>query len=386
MTTKLVVIGASYLQLPLVSRAREMGIETHVFAWEKGAVARDACDRFYPISIVEKDIILEEARKINPDGIISIASDLAMVTVNYLANQLGLVGNSSEVTGRTTNKYLMRKKLSGSRLPCPRFALAGEQINLGDTGLGFPVIVKPTDRSGSRGVTKVLDTAELSQALERAVGESFEGKAVVEEFVEGYEISVEMISWQGEHHFLAMTDKVTSGPPHFVESEHHQPSCLPAQVQEEVKRTVKDALTCLGVRYGASHSELMITPNGHLYIIEIGARMGGDLIGSHLVELSTGYDFVKGVVEVCLGSFSPVKKSKADFSGVYYIILPPGRVTRIIDHTTDYPEIVNKQIFVNEGDVVGEAKESAGRAGYYIYAGPKKFIPDVCPVSILTEQ
>ena len=109
MKKRLIIIGASYLQLPLILKAREMGIETHAFAWEEGAVAKSYCDYFYPISIVEKDTIVNEARRIQPDGVASIGSDLAAVTVNYIANELGLTGNSLETTALTTNKYLMRK-------------------------------------------------------------------------------------------------------------------------------------------------------------------------------------------------------------------------------------------------------------------------------------
>ena len=95
---KLVIIGANNFQLPLIKKAKQLGMETHVFAWEKGAVGREFADYFYPISIIEKELILKEAEKIKPDGIISIGSDLATATVNYVADKLGLIGNSLECT------------------------------------------------------------------------------------------------------------------------------------------------------------------------------------------------------------------------------------------------------------------------------------------------
>jgi len=386
MQDTLVVIGASYLQLPLILKAHQMGLTTHAFAWEEGAVARSHCDFFYPISIVEKEAILEETKRIQPNGVISIASDLAMVTVNYLAGKLGLIGNPLDVTDRTTNKHLMRQKLSQGDLPCPKFFLADEACTLNADNLRFPVIVKPTDRSGSRGVTKVHGEAELAAAVERAVSESLKNEAIVEEFIEGREISVEMISWEGKHHPLAVTDKVTSGPPFFVETQHHQPSHIRPEVTLKVLRTVDAALTCLGVQYGASHSELLITPEGEVYIVEIGARMGGDFIGAHLVELSTGYDFVKAVIEVAMGEFREVEKPRQDCAGVYYVAARSGIVTQIIDRTSDYPEIIHKGIFVEEGDIVSDPKESNDRLGYYIYAGPERFPTDIHPLSIATER
>ena len=106
---KLAIIGASYLQLPLIEKAKSMGIETHVFAWAANDVGETAADHFYPISIVEKKQILDKCRQIGIDGICSIASDLAMLAVNYVAEQMGLTGNSMECTLRSTNKHLMRQ-------------------------------------------------------------------------------------------------------------------------------------------------------------------------------------------------------------------------------------------------------------------------------------
>ena len=109
MKRDLAIIGASYLQLPLIEKAKEMGYRTHVFAWAAGDVGETAADYFYPVSIVEKDEILEKCRRIGICGICSIASDLAMTTVNYVAERLGLPGNSVSATAKSTNKYLMRK-------------------------------------------------------------------------------------------------------------------------------------------------------------------------------------------------------------------------------------------------------------------------------------
>jgi biotin carboxylase len=385
MKTKLVVIGASYLQVPLILKARQMEIETHVMAWEQGAVGRAHCDYFYPISITEKEAILEKAREIAPQGVATIASDLAAIAVNYVAHGLGLTGNSLEVTARTTNKHLMRQSLSAGGLPCPRFMLVKTPSDAAGCDFALPVIVKPTDRSGSRGVTKVQDLAGLPAAVERALGESLAKQALIEEFIEGREISVETITCNGVHHILAMTDKVTSGAPYFVETQQHQPSTLPAAVKMQVYGIVEKALTCLGVRFGASHSELLITAESRPYIVEIGARMGGDFIGSHLVELSTGYDFLRGVVEVALGRFGPVAQTRNQCAGIYYLTAAPGVVTQIVDQTGGVPAIVQKDVFVKKGDAIREIRESGDRLGYFIYAASSKFAPETPPLAVVTQ-
>lgn len=293
------------MQQPLVEKARKMGLRTICFAWAEGAVCKDMCDRFYPVSVTEKEEILRICREERIDGICTIASDVAAPTVAYVAEQMGLTGNPYEASLRANNKYLMRKALKRAGVDCPEFMCVSEGVReLGNERvreLEMPLIVKPSDRSGSLAVTKVEKREELEAAVREAQEVSFKGEAMVEEFIEGREISVEMISRRGVHYALQITDKVTTEAPHFVELEHHQPSTLPAAMQEQIFAITRRALDALGLTNGASHSEYKITKEGRIVVMEIGGRMGGDFIGSHLVQLSTGYDFLRGVIEVALG-------------------------------------------------------------------------------------
>jgi biotin carboxylase len=151
------------------------------------------------------------------------------------------------------------------------------------------------------GVQRITQWDELKDAVHRALDVSIICEAMVEEYIDGREISVEMISCRGIHYALQITDKVTTGAPHFVELEHHQPSDLPAAMQTHIFDITRRALDALGLTNGASHSEYKITNEGRIAVMEIGGRMGGDFIGSDLVRLSTGYDFVEGVIRVALG-------------------------------------------------------------------------------------
>lgn len=367
---KLAIIGASYLQLPLVKKAKSMGIETHCFAWEEGAVCKRAADYFYPISIVDKEAIFVKCKEIAIDGITTIASDTSVITVNYVASQLGLISNPNEYSTNTTNKYLMRQCFMKNGVPSPKFALVDELDHYQIKGFKFPLIVKPTDRSGSRGVEKVLDPCQLEPAIERARKESFEHKAIVEEFVTGREVSVESITNEGQHYILQITDKVTTGAPFFVELEHHQPSTLPDGIKEKVRQIVLHALDSLHIQYGASHSELKIDEDGDIRVIEIGARMGGDFIGSNLVQLSTGYDFLKGVIEVALGSFHEPIITEHNYSGVYFLSEETKHLKTIIENWHDYPEIVEAEITDSE---LRHIECSGDRSGYLIYRSDSKF-------------
>ena len=337
----LAIIGASYLQQPVVERAKEMGLRTICFAWPQGAVCKDICDTFYPISITEKDEILRICREERVDGVCTIASDIAAPTVAYVAEQMGLAGNSYEASLRAHDKHLMREVLSAAGVDCPKYrAVHGSQFAV--DGLSLPLIVKPTDRSGSLAVTKVERWEDLERAVKAALEVSLAGEAMIEEFIEGREISVEMISCQGVHHALQITDKTTTGAPHFVELAHHQPSSLPAEMQTHIFEITKKALDALGLTSGASHSEYKITSEGRISVMEIGGRMGGDFIGSDLVRLSTGYDFLEGVIRVALGeTIHPQPKNLARSSVVF---TAPENVTCSAERT-GYIIYQNDEIF-----------------------------------------
>ena len=370
---KLAIIGASYLQRPLVEKAKEMGLYTICFAWAEGAVCKDLVDEFYPISIVDKDEILKVCQEKQIDGICTIASDVAAPTVAYVAENMGLIGNSHQASVTANNKYAMRQAFMNAGVPCPKFLCVEDGPDATtdkiENSMKLPLIVKPADRSGSLGVTKVENLDTLKEAIDNALACSFKKQAMVEEFVGGREISVEFISYQGKHYPLQITDKVTTGAPHFVELEHHQPSTLSAEIYAEIYAITENALNALGITNGASHSEYKITEDGEIYVIEIGGRMGGDFIGSDLVRLSTGYDFVKGVIEVALGLFKEPKLTKSSHSGVYFLCKETEHLLPIIQNANSISKIVKYEQTDTE---LRNISCSSDRSGYMIYQGDRK--------------
>lgn len=310
---KIAIIGANEFQDPLIRKAKALGYETHVFAWRDGAVGEKTADFFYPISIVEKDEILQKCRDLGIDCVASIGSDLAVHTVNYIARALGLPCNSAHTDLVATNKYQMRKAFAASGVYTPRFfeVAAGELPPEG--ALRYPVIVKPTDRSGSRGIFKAEKREQLPEAIAAACEQSFAKKAIVEEFFSGNEYSAECICWDGNHRILTFTKKYTTDAPHFIETGHVQPSDLTEQQRQLASATIERALCALDIRWGAAHAEFRVLPGGEIGIVEIGPRMGGDCIGSDLVQLSTGYDYLRMVIDTACGrapDFTPVSEGE----------------------------------------------------------------------------
>lgn len=361
----LAIIGASYLQLPLIKKAKEMGYVTHVFAWAADDVGEREADVFYPVSIVEKDAILDKCREIGICGICSIASDLAVITVNYVANALGLTGNSPSSTYKSTNKHAMRIAFEEQGDPSPKSIMFESVKQLDDIDITFPAIVKPTDRSGSRGIYKVGSKEEAVSVADAALSQSLEKKALIEEFVEGQEYSVEYISYKGKHHFLAMTKKYTTGAPHFIETGHLEPAPVTDIELENTKKTVEHALDTLEIKNGASHSEIKIDGNGNIKIIEIGARMGGDCIGSDLVRYSTGYDFVRMVIQVACGEEPDLSKVCEPVAVESVFIFNEHDIEIFNGIMKDRPNDI-LQVVDMHPEKIGHTTDSSNRAGCYI--------------------
>lgn len=367
MKEKLVIIGANDFQNQLILKAKKMGFETHVFAWKDGSIGEKTADVFYPISITEKDEILKICKEIRPSGVCSIASDLASITVNYVSNGLGLSCNSMETTLKCTNKYEMRKNLKDNNISTPKFIkVTNNEDTWNIDGMRFPMIVKPTDRSGSRGITKIFDKDDLKKAIYNATKDAFEKCAIVEEYIDGEEYSCEGICFEGNTHFLALTKKYTTGSPNFIETGHMEPSDIDEKYHKYIYNEIEKAVKSLGIKNSAIHAEFKFNNDGELGIIEIGARMGGDCIGSDLVFLSTGMDFIKMVIDVACGKepdFSIVRNpSKAQIK----FIFDKKDIEKMHLFTKKYPDKIYRISEINMS-LLGKTIDSSTRLGYYIF-------------------
>lgn len=361
---KLAVIGANEPLECFYKQARKLGYYLIGIAYEKGAVCKKYCDVFYPISFMDKEAVLDVCRKEKIDGIISFSLESALSTVTYVAQSLNLVSNSYECLELTSTKYAQREAFKKNGICVPKYYLLKDKRDLLGIDITFPVILKPIDSGGSQGVIKVDNCDQLENAYNYAVKHSRTSSVIVEEFIDGREFSVEHISYEGKHYLLQITDKVTSGAPHFIEMQHHQPANIDTLLYRKIEDLVSRALDALQIENSASHTELKLNTKGELYIIEIGARMGGDFIASDLVYLSTGYDFVRGVIELSMGNFIKPELCQSKYSGVYFYSRLAPYVREYIENSMLYPEIKECQV---TDEILPEVCSNADRGGYLIY-------------------
>lgn len=363
---KLAIIGANSSINVLIEKAKSLGYETHVFAWRDGSIGEKTADVFYPISIADKEAILAKCQELGVVGVCSVTSDFAAPVVNYISKMLGNPHNEEKTELLARNKYEMRKAFKEAGVYVPKFFEVGKDSDLSTfKSISYPVIVKPTDRWSSKGVSRVDRYEDLKAAVDVAINESMNDLAIVEEFMDGPEYSAECIAQDGEYHILAFTKKDTTGYPHYIETGHTQPSDIPLEKQEGIKQVIYKALRALGIRNSAAHAEFRLLKDGNVGIIEIGARMGGDCIGTDLTPTSTGIDYVKMVIDVAIGN-------KLDFS----VVSKPTPVNvKFIMNREDYedflrlkkehPEVIIRYDEIDE-NFEREVIDSSTRHGFYV--------------------
>lgn len=373
---KIAILGASKPHFPLVKKAKDMGLEVHCFALGSDYYCAEYADFFYEISITDKEQILKKCIEIGINGIVSNAIDIAVPTMAYVSSHMSLIGNTEDVAYIVRNKYKMRNAVSLSNCCLqPRYNLYNldeldfKSLNC-DVGIKFPIIVKPIDSSCSNGVSKVHNIEELHNAIDRAKKASKENCILVEEFIDGDEISVEAISYEGKHYVLAITDKETTGAPYFVEISHHQPSKY-SKIKNKIENIVVSILDSIGIKYGASHTELKITEDGSIYLIETASRGGGDCISYDLVQLSTGYDYVKAMISVSLGDFNPpvTDEFENNYSGIFFLCKETEYLYDFIQKKEDKDWLVRCEINSTNFDKVLKSQD---RSGFFIYKSKNK--------------
>lgn len=370
---KLAIIGGGYMASIFAKKAYKMGIESHCFSPLNGVKNRGDFDYIHNIDIFLKEEICDICKTVGINGVVA-TTELTIPIAAYVANELGNVGISVDVASEITDKYRNRMITDNvSGLYQPRYAVVESIEDIIALNFKLPIILKPTSKGGKRGVTVINSIEDIQNAILYAKKESgSEGKLIVEEFIDGgMECSVESLSYNGKNYIIQITEKITSGAPHCVELAHHQPANLSLDKKVKVYDILDKALTVVGISNGACHTEIKIKDN-KIYLIEFNARPGGDHIAYPLTYLSTGYDYIKGAIDIALDQFHGVDYSsfKNKFASIYFVTkFTPGLIN-VFKECEEKPWCYKKNMVTAElQDIV---HNDGFNMNYFIYYSNKK--------------
>lgn len=369
---KLLIIGASILQLPAIKKAKEAGFYTIVADYNPKAIGIEYADDFYEVSTIDVEGITALAEKIRPDGIMTLATDLPMRALATATTKLGLPGISYDTAVKATDKGEMIKAFETAGVEHPWYFILKSKENLMEAlpMITYPCVIKPTDNAGNRGVSFANDEAELLSLYDYSHENSHSGDVIIEEYMEGQEVSVEIIVYHGVVHILAVTDKLTQGKPYFVEIGHSEQSQLGEENVARIKDLATRAVKAIGIDNSPAHVEIMLTKDCPK-MVELGARMGGGCITTHLVPLSTGIDMIKSVMDLAMGKEPDVTPKFDKGSALRHIVGLDGEIVSIdgLDKARAVPGVTEVTMLKGIGDRVGYFKNGSDRIGYVIAQG-----------------
>ncbi|MDD4986895.1 MAG: ATP-grasp domain-containing protein [Dehalococcoidales bacterium] len=298
---KVLILGASEEMIPLMLLARQEGCK--VLATDRNPDAPGLAHADTPFHLDASDVtkVIAVAKMHKVNGILT-RTELLLPVLARACALLGFSGPSEEVAALSVDKYLFRQKMSEGGLMTPAFHSPRHvsEVRQAVTHTGLPAMVKPVDFSGSTGVVRV-DTPEQSEAAwNRARQLSPSGKVIIEQMLEGKEVSVETWTAGGTTHIAAITGKQVSDNGHFVELRHTIPADITEEEKLSIQKEVHRMACIMKLNHCITHTEVLLTSRGPV-IIETGARPGGDLIGLQLVEMATGINMNRIMLYLALG-------------------------------------------------------------------------------------
>lgn len=366
---KVLIIGASILQLPAIRKAKELGYHVGVADYNPNAVGISEADEYFNVSTIDVDGVVKVAQDFKPDGIMTLATDMPMRAVAKACEVLGLPGISFDTAIKATDKGEMIKAFEAAGVEHPWYYIVTDYSELKTVieKVTYPCIMKPTDNAGSRGVVLCHSRAELEDEYEYSHRESRSGTVIIEEYLQGPEFSIEVMVVDGEPHVLQITDKLTTGAPHFVEMGHSQPTRQCRENQEIIRNLAIRACKAVGINVGPAHVEMILTKDGPK-MVELGARMGGDCITTHLVPLSTGIDMVGCTIKLACGEKIDIEPKFNKGAAIRYFNAHNGTIKAVegIEEAKKIPGVREIAIVHQIGEIIGEIGSSTDRVGFVI--------------------
>ena len=364
------IFGVGELQLSIIKRANQMGLFTVGIDPNEDASSRSECGAFEVVGGQDYEGILAVAKKYEISAIVTAATDKPLVMMARIAKELNLPFYSVETAEWSTDKFQMKQRFIEGGVPCAQGRLIHSAEEAKD--LYFPVICKPRDNSGSRGVKLCRDLQELQDCIDEALQYSKLDTVLVEEFIEGPEYSIESLHYDGKSEVIQFTEKRTTPFPYNVELGHIQPANISEEYKAQIRKIVADVAVALGFENCPSHTELKINERG-IFVIETSPRLGGDYITSTLTPLSTGINLEDQLLNIATGAPVDTKTGRVEkASAVHFFSLPVGTITSIDPRINDIKDAEGVEQFdfkLKAGDRVTSITSSLNRYGQFIVSG-----------------
>lgn len=371
---KLLMLGGGFLQNFVIKKARALGYYVYCLDADPNAIGFESANESAVINIIDPEACLQYAKEKNVDGVLTAATDFSVLTMSYIAQEMGLPGINYASAQLIKNKAKVRKCLFDAHADDTGYSFeitSMEEAKEILPQVKFPIMMKPVDGSGSRGASKVEKPEDFEKACEFAMSGSISHRAVAEPFVVGKEYGVESFVDNGEIHVLSVMQKDMTLPPYYAELGHAIPSGLPVDVEVRIKECVRKALVAMQVNHGSVNMDILVSEDYSVHIVDVGARMGGNLIGSHIIPIGTGIDYMGNMIKAAVGdktNWNPV--SNLQPVATKLLALAPGVVKSLPDFDAIEKEYgVKIEHHLHVGDTITPYRTNLDGCGYVVATG-----------------
>lgn len=296
----IVVLGGSFLQKEFAKTAKENGHNIFILDGNSNCFLSNNTDySFHHLNFSKEDKVLKFCKENNIDLIYAPSNEHGNLIASRLADKIGYNFNSEEVVSNSLDKVKQRELFNElNYIKAPKSIVYKDNIELIDDSFTYPLIVKPSNSSASRGVTAANNKSELKTAIEYAKKHlNNSGDVIIEEYIDGEQISVETISANGKHYIAGITQEIVSGPPYFIERSHLMGKEIHGKYFDLLVSPIKELLTTANIKVGPCHIELKVK-NNEIYLIELASRAGG--WRDYLMKISGYPDYNQLIIDAYL--------------------------------------------------------------------------------------
>lgn len=362
----ILIFGVGELQKSIILKAKDMGLFVVGIDPCADAICRNDVDAFEVVGGQDFEGTLAVARKYDVSAVLTAATDKPLVMMARIAKTLDLPFYTEDTAVWSTDKYQMKQRFIHGGVPCARGRLIHHSDDAKD--LYFPVICKPRDNSGSRGVKLCRNIEELQECINEALQYSRMDTVLVEEFIEGQEYSIEALHYDGKSEVIQFTEKRTTPFPYNVELGHVQPANLTYEQKDSIRDIIVKIASCMNFVNCSSHTELKINERG-IFVIETSPRLGGDYITSTLTPLSTGVNIEEQLINISIGRYVDTSHKWNRYSGIRFFSFDADCViNRVADYNfvVSWPHVVDYAFKLSVNDHVNQITSSLNRYGHII--------------------
>ncbi len=377
MNGTIMIIGAGEMQVPAIREAQKMGLTTVVLDYNPNAPGMGLAD--YPVEMSTRDFegcvrVARDFQEGDINGVITVGTD-ASLSQAAVAEALDLPGIKFDIAEKATNKVKMRRAFAEENIPQPDFRGIWdfEEAREAARDLGYPLVIKPADNMGGRGVKKIEDEDDLLEAFQAAKKASPRGEIIIEEYLEGDEFSSDALFWDGELIHQVLADRIIEREPYFIETGHILPSGAPEKTQKEILKVAEKAARALGISVGAAKGDIKMTPEGPR-VLEMAARLSGGYMSGYTYPLATGRSIIRDALKIAVGQKPdcPVNPTGRRVAVEKAILPANGEIRKITGHEKLMEMDGVEEIFIKSevGEQVQKPKSNLDKPANVIVTGP----------------